>query len=207
MRQQCSDPEVGNARDARGSAAPFRMVAMGASAGGFRSLCAVLRPLPLVFPCPIVVVQHLSPVYKSVLAELLAHNTDLKVAKASDSERMKPGRVYVGPPDMHLVVEDGLIRLLQTPVLHHHRPSIDLMFESIASAYGDKALALVLSGSGNDGARGIVAIHKAGGLVLCEDPKEAEFRAMPEAAVATGCVDMVLRLGKIASVIAELCCA
>ena len=106
---------------------------------------------------------------------------------------------------MHLVMEPERIRLLRTPELHHHRPSIDLLFESIAAAYGSQALAVILSGSGNDGSRGIIAVHEAGGLVLCEDPTEAEFKSMPHSAVSTGCVDIIAGLGKIAGVIAELC--
>jgi two-component system chemotaxis response regulator CheB len=206
VRQQCPNPELDKARREKHLPNSYRLVAMGASAGGFHSLCAVLEPLPASFPCPIVVVQHLSPFYKSILADLLARKTALAVAKASDRERMQAGRVYVGPPDLHLVVEYGYIRLLQTPELQHHRPSIDVMFESIASAYGPQALAIVLSGSGNDGAKGVVAVRHAGGRTLCEDPMEAEFRSMPEAAIATGCVDMIVGLDKIAGVIAGLCC-
>lgn len=202
--QPCCSPEVQKARETRARGC-FRVVGIGASAGGFHSLCATLRPLPPTFPCPILVVQHLSPLHKSVLADLLARQTELKVTKARDSELAKAGCVYVGPPDMHLVVGSKRIRLLRTPELHHHRPSIDLLFESIAAAYGSQALAVVLSGSGNDGSRGIIAVHEAGGLVLCEDPAEAEFKSMPQSAVSTGYVDIIAGLGKIAGVIAELC--
>ncbi len=184
---------------------PFEVIAIGASAGGFHSLCAVLEPIPASLPCGILVVQHISPDYKSVLAELLVKRTSLRVQQARDGEPMNAGTVYIAPPDLHLLAEPGGMRLLRTPDVHHHRPSIDLLFESVAVNHGARAIGVVLSGSGTDGALGLKAIKHAGGTTMTQDPSKAEFNSMPYAAVATGCVDFVLQLDKIGITLAELC--
>ncbi|MFB3814125.1 MAG: chemotaxis protein CheB [Terriglobales bacterium] len=185
--------------------APYQVIAVGASAGGFHSLCALLRPIPADLPCGILVVQHLSPDYKSILAELLNHRTALRVRQAKDGEPVVPGTVYIAPPDLHLLAEPGNVRLLRTPNVNHHRPSIDLLFESVAVNYGAHSIGIVLSGSGTDGARGLKAIKIAGGATVTEDPARAEFNSMPYAAVATGCVDFVLPLDKVGGLITRLC--
>ncbi len=183
----------------------YRIVAIGESAGGFRSICKLLQTLPADLPCGMLIVQHLSPEHKSMMADLLEHRTKLKVRQAEDCEPIESGVVYIGPPNLHLVAEPGRVRLLQTPALRLHRPSIDLMFESVAANYGRHAIGIVLSGSGNDGAIGIRAIKTAGGKTMTEDPAGAEFSSMPYAAIATGCIDMVLPLDKMGQAIIELC--
>src|SRR5512146_2225134 len=184
----------------------FDVVAVGASAGGFSALSRLLGPLPQEFGCGILVVQHLSPDYRSVLAELLERKTSLHVRQAIDGEKTMPGVVYVAAPNLHLLAEPGSVRLLRTPTVHHSRPSIDLMFESVAVNYGERAVSIVLSGSGRDGAEGTRAIKLAGGFTMAEDPSKAEFSAMPYAAVATGCVDLVLPLSKLGPSVRRLCC-
>ncbi len=192
-------------RTERPQCTPFEVIAIGASAGGFHSLCAVLEPIPADLPCGILVVQHISPDYKSVLAELLVKKTALRVQQARDGECVLPGTVYIAPPDLHLLAEPGSMRLLRTPDVHHHRPSIDLLFESVAVNQGGRAIGVVLSGSGTDGAVGLKAIKHAGGTTMTEDPSKAEFNSMPYAAVATGCVDFVLPLSKIGVTLSQLC--
>ncbi len=183
----------------------YRVIAIGESAGGFRSICKLLRLLPADLPCAILLVQHLSPEHKSMMADLLEHKTALKVRQAEDCDPIEDGVVYIGPPNQHLVAEPGRVRLLQTPALRLHRPSVDLMFESVAASYGRHAIGIVLSGSGNDGAIGIRAIKTAGGTTMTEDPGQAEFSSMPYAAIATGCIDMVLPLDKMGPAVVELC--
>jgi two-component system chemotaxis response regulator CheB len=183
----------------------FDVVAMGASAGGFNALSRLLGPLPQEFGCGILVVQHLSPDHRSVLAELLERKTTLRVHQAADGERILPGVVYVAAPNLHLLAEPGAVRLLRTPAVHHSRPSIDLLFESIAVNYGQRAIGIVLSGSGRDGAAGIQAIKNAGGTTMAEDPATCEFNSMPYAAIATGCVDIILPVARLAKTLITLC--
>ncbi len=183
----------------------IQVVAIGASAGGLHSLFSVLVPLPSSFAPSILVVQHLSPEYPSHLAELLGRKLHLPLVPPVDGDDMMPGTVYVAPPDFHLLAEPSRVRLLQTPKVHHSRPSIDLLFESVAVNFGEHAVGIILSGSGRDGAAGIQAIKRAGGITIAEDPSKAEFSAMPYAAVATGSVDYVLPLAKLAPNLIDLC--
>jgi two-component system chemotaxis response regulator CheB len=170
-----------------------------------KSLFKLLEPLPAAFPVSILVVLHLSPEHPSHLAEVLGRKVALKVQQASDGELMSPGTVYVAAPNRHLVAEPLRVRLLETPSVHYSRPSIDLLFQSVAVSFGARAVGIILSGSGRDGASGVSAIKMAGGVTMAEDPGKAEFGAMPYAAVATGCVDVVLPPSKLAASLIDLC--
>jgi len=183
----------------------YDVIAMGSSAGGLNALTQVLRSLPVTFPSSIVVVQHLSPDHKSWIANLLGHACRIKVKQAEHGEIMLPGLVYTAPPDEHLLVGPGKIQLAHSQLVHFSRPSIDLLFESVAGTYGSRAIGVVLSGSGRDGATGIRAIKEAGGITMAQTPDSAEFRPMPQAAVETGCIDFILPLEKIGSTLIELC--
>lgn len=183
----------------------YDVIAMGSSAGGLNALTRVLHSLPKNFPSSIVVVQHLSPEHKSWIANLLGRSSQIKVKQAEHGEIMLPGTVYIAPPDEHLLVGPGKIQLAHSQLVHFSRPSIDLLFESVAGTYGSRAIGVVLSGSGRDGATGIRAIKEAGGITLAQAPDTAEFRPMPQAAVDTGCIDFVLPLEKIGSTLVELC--
>lgn len=183
----------------------YDVVAVGSSAGGLHSLGALIGAFPGSFRCPILVVQHLSPEYKSIFAEILGRGAGLPVQQAADRERMRPGVVYVGPPAVHLVVEKGFMRLRTSPLVKFQRPSINMLFESVAAEYGDHAIAVVLSGSGSDGADGTRSIKSAGGYTIAEDPATASFNAMPKAAIATGCVDRILESHEIGKLVYELC--
>ena len=190
---------------AHGERSKYDVVAVGASAGGLKSLFKLLGPLPASFPISILVVLHLSPGHPSHLAEVLERKLILKVHQASDGAEMLPGVVYVAPPNLHLVAEPSRVRLLGSPTVHYSRPSIDLLFESVAVNFGDRSVGIILSGSGRDGASGMRSIKMAGGVTMAEDPSKAEFSAMPYAAVATGCVDIVLPLTKLAAGLVDLC--
>jgi two-component system chemotaxis response regulator CheB len=176
----------------------FAAVALAASAGGLNALACVLGPLPASFPVPILIVQHLDPRHRSLLAQILARRTELSVGEAVDGEVLKPGRVYVAPPDRHLLVNgDGTISLTATELVHFVRPSADLLFESVAASYREGAIAVVLTGSGSDGAMGVRAINRMGGTVIAQDEATSEFFGMPGAAHQTGATDFTLALDEI----------
>jgi two-component system chemotaxis response regulator CheB len=184
-----------------------RAIAMAASAGGLHALTVVLASLPADLPAAVLVVQHLDPRHRSLMASLLGRRCRLPVEEAVDGGRVLPGVVLVAPPDHHLLVNaDRSVSLTQTELVHFVRPSADLLFESVAATYRDRAIAVVLSGMGLDGALGVTAIKKTGGLVIAQDA-QAEFRGMPDAAVATGSVDLVLPLDRIAETLVDLCVA
>jgi two-component system, chemotaxis family, protein-glutamate methylesterase/glutaminase len=183
----------------------FDVVAIGASAGGLHALGATLAPLDPSFPSSILVVQHLDPHHRSLMGDLLARQTKLRVKQAEHGELIMPGVVYIAPPDEHLLVGPGKVQLAHSQLVHYSRPSIDLLFESVAGTYGSRSVGIVLSGSNRDGAAGIRAIREAGGVTLVQQPDTAEFKTMPQAAIATGCVDLVADLASMASLITELC--
>jgi two-component system chemotaxis response regulator CheB len=183
----------------------YEIVALAASAGGLKALTDVLAALPAQFPAAIVVVQHLDPRHRSLMAEILGKRTAMPVKEAREGDMLEPGRVYVAPPNRHLLVnQDRTLSLTQTELVHFVRPSADLLFESAAASYRERAIAVVLSGSGTDGAMGVKAIKKMGGTVIVQDEKTAEFSGMPEAAVKTGEVDFILPLPEIAPALQTL---
>jgi two-component system chemotaxis response regulator CheB len=183
----------------------FAIVALAASAGGLKALTDVLAGLGTDFPAPLVVVQHLDPRHSSLMAEILGRRTAMPVKQAREGDRVEAGHAYIAPPNHHLLVNaDGTLSLTQTELVHFVRPSADLLFESTAAAYRERAIAVVLSGSGKDGAMGVKAIKKMGGTVIAQDEKTAEFVGMPEAARATGAVDFVLPLSEIAAALQTL---
>jgi two-component system chemotaxis response regulator CheB len=185
--------------------AAFDIVALCASAGGFNALLSVLSKLPDDFAAPIVVVQHLDPRHRSVMAELLARRVGLRVAQADEGDRIAPGLVLIAPPDNHMLVNaDGTISLTRTQLVHFVRPSADLLFESVAASFTDRALAVVLTGTGSDGSQGVVAVKKMGGTVIVQDEGSSEFFGMPGAAIRTGCADFILALDEMAPALVKL---
>ena len=176
----------------------FEIVAFAASAGGLTALIEVLTGLPADFKAAIVVVQHLDPRHPSLMAEILSRRTVLKVIQAKEGDTLTVGTVYIAPPNNHLLVNgDGKICLSQSEMVHFLRPSADLLFESVAASYQERAIAIVLTGTGTDGAMGVEAIKKMGGTVIVQDAKTAEFPGMPAAAIKTGNVDFILPLAEI----------
>jgi two-component system chemotaxis response regulator CheB len=183
----------------------FDIVALAASAGGLNALTQVLQALPADFAAGIVVVQHLDPRHRSLMAEILGRRITLKVKQAAQGDRVAAGTVMIAPPNNHLLVnQDGLLTLTQTELVHFLRPSADLLFESTAAAYRERAIAVILSGSGHDGAMGVKAIKKMGGTVIAQDQESSEFGGMPAAAQQTGLVDFVLPLNEIARALQTL---
>ena len=184
----------------------FDVVALAASAGGLNALTRVLEALPAHFPAAVVVVQHLDPRHRSLMADILSRRTTLPVKEAAEGDELRSGRAYIAPPNRHLLVNpDRTLSLTQTELVHFVRPSADLLFESTAASFKERAIAVVLSGSGSDGAMGVKAIKKMGGTVIVQDARNAEFAGMPEAALATGMADFVLPLDEIAPALQKLC--
>jgi two-component system chemotaxis response regulator CheB len=183
----------------------FEIVAMAASAGGLSALSHVLSQLPTDFAAAIVVVQHLDPRHRSLMAEILGKRTPLEVRQAQEGDHVRSGTVYIAPPDHHLLVNsDRTLSLSRSELVHFVRPSADLLFESVAASYQDRAIAVVLTGTGSDGSMGVAAIKKLGGTVIAQDEHHAEYSGMPAAAVATKCVDFVLTLDEIAAALITL---
>ena len=185
--------------------AEFDVVAMASSAGGIAAVGHILESLPAGFPAAIVVVQHLDPRHRSLMAEILRRRTALEVLQATEGDRIRPGTVHIAPPDRHLLVNrDGSLSLTQSELVHFVRPSADLLFESVAASYRERAIAVVLTGTGSDGSLGIGAIKKMGGTVIAQDQESAEFFGMPAAAIKSGHADFVLRLEEIPSALKTL---
>jgi len=183
----------------------FDIVVIGASAGGLAAVSAVLGGLPPSFPTPVAVVLHLSPNHPSLLAGVLSRYTRLPVCWAADGERAERGSVYVAPPDRHLVFEpDGAVSLLYSAPVHFARPSVDLLFASAARAFGERTLAVILSGNGFDGSGGVAEVHRVGGIVIAQDEASSQFFSMPREAIHSGGVTYVLPLASIAPAVRRL---
>jgi two-component system, chemotaxis family, protein-glutamate methylesterase/glutaminase len=180
------------------------VVAIGASAGGISAIAAVLAALRPGFPGAVVIVQHLDPHFRSYLATVLARESPLPVREVTGGELLRRGVVYVAPPAFHVVLRDGKLILTDTAPVHFSRPSVDVLFASVAAACGPRAIGVILTGAGVDGADGLRAIKSAGGRTIVQEPRSAEHHGMPMAASATGCVDFSLPLGTIGPTLARL---
>ncbi len=183
----------------------FDIVAFAASAGGVFALTEILGKLPAGFDAIIVCVQHLDPRHRSLMPQVMGRRSKLPVFQAADGMELERGHVYLAPPDRHMLVNsDGTISLTQTELVNFVRPSADLLFDSVAAAYGDRAIAVVLTGAGKDGSMGVTAIKKRGGTVIVQDEATSEFFGMPSAAIRTGTVDFVLSLDEIPTALVTL---
>lgn len=184
-------------RGSRESADAFDIVAMTASLGGVKAIEEVLGKLPANFPAPILILQHVDPASPELLSGILRSRTRLRVKCAQSGEPLSPATVYTVRPGFYPIVYPDLTVALH-PNYAKCRPA-DLMLESVANAAGKRAIAVVLSGMGQDGARGVRAVKRAGGRVLVQDERSAVHFGMPAAAIGTGCVDFVLPPKKIAA--------
>ena len=179
-------------------------MAVAASAGGLSALTAFLSALPTDFPVPVVVVQHLHREAPSALAVILNRRCAIAVHEAVDGDRLVAATVFVAAPDRHLVVNpDATLSLTTSELVHFVRPSADVLFESAATSYGDRLLAVVLTGAGTDGAAGVRAVKSEGGYVLAQDEATSESFGMPAAAIETHLVDKVLPLDEIGPAVVE----
>lgn len=187
----------------RAAAAATALVGVGASAGGLKALTTLLAALPASFGASVLVVTHLDPHKKSLLSSLLAQHAPLPVFEATDGEDLTPGGVRICPPGFDMIVESGRIRLVAPAPGELKRP-IDRLFCSLARESGNNAAVVVLTGAGSDGSEGVLHVHGAGGLVLVQDPAEAEHPGMPESALESGAVDLVLPAAAIAPALLRL---
>jgi two-component system chemotaxis response regulator CheB len=182
----------------------FEIVAIGASAGGVKAIISVLSDLPENFPVPIVFVQHLDPTYKNSMAEILQWSCNLKVKDAENGEELKPGVVYLAPANRHMIINDRKISLTITAPVHFSRPSIDCLFNSVANYFGNRAIGIILTGTGKDGSDGLKAIKNHGGVTIAQDRITSESFGMPEAAIMAGAVDFILPIQDIGPAIIKL---
>jgi two-component system, chemotaxis family, protein-glutamate methylesterase/glutaminase len=185
----------------------YEVIAVGASWGGLQAVGTLLEGIPAAVEQPIVVVQHRSPESsRGVLEELLQHHIPRPVREPGDKQPIEECHVYVAPADYHLLVESGHFALSVEARVQYARPSIDVLFESVAEAYRDRAIGIVLTGANEDGAAGLAAIKRNGGVSIVQDPATAMRRAMPDAAIAASVADAILPLEEIAPFVYGLCC-
>jgi two-component system chemotaxis response regulator CheB len=175
------------------------LIVIGASWGGQKALEALIGALPADLPCPIAVAQHRAATDSPDVAGGLARVCALPVSDALDKDLIAPGRVYVAPADYHLLVESrGSLALATTAPVNSARPSIDVLFDTAAEAYGPATAGVILTGASADGAAGLASIEARGGVVMVQDPATAECGVMPAAAVAATSAPLVLPLAELA---------
>lgn len=183
----------------------FKVVALCASAGGVNALVEILSGLKADFPAAVVIVQHLARQYPSQLANILSRRTQLKVKQAETGDKLAPGQVYIALPDQHLLINpDHTLALSHAELVNFLRPSGDLLLESMAASVKENAIAVILTGTGSDGAMGIQAIKKMKGFVIAQDKTTSEYFGMPQAAINTKCVDQIVPLDQIATFLINL---
>jgi two-component system chemotaxis response regulator CheB len=189
-----------------GDESPLRrdLVVIGASAGGVETLRRVVAGLPSDLPAAVCIVLHIAPESPSALAPILQRAGRLPCHVASDGARLEHGQILVAPPDRHLIVEDGRVRLTAGPRENGHRPAVDPLFRSAAEAKGASVVGVILSGTRDDGVAGLAAIKAGGGGALVQDPKEALYAGMPASALAHVAVDAVAPSDAIADTLAAM---
>ncbi len=187
----------------------YRLVAIGASTGGPGAVTEILSALPKDFSLPILVVIHIGKPFGAIFSEWLSEHIPFPVYQAIDGEPLsRPGpsraRVILAPPDRHLIVAGGRTRLSSAPERHSCRPSVDLLFESLAAELGPAAIGCLLTGMGRDGADGLLAMHKAGAVTLAQDEASSVIFGMPQVAIRMGAADRVLHINAFGGVLTEL---
>jgi two-component system, chemotaxis family, protein-glutamate methylesterase/glutaminase len=180
-------------------------VVIGASAGGVQALCEVLPALPAGLKAAVFAVLHLPRDRPSLLVEVFSRKCALSVCEAEDKEPVAPGTVYFAPANYHLLIDPGpQLALSADELVHHSRPSIDVLFESAAEVYRDRLLGIILTGASEDGAAGLEAVHDAGGLTVIQEPQTAQSSLMVLSALQRRSPDLVLSLAQIAELFASL---
>ena len=204
MNAPARSPAARSPAEDRTAVAPaLPVVVLGASAGGVQALSQLVAALPAGLAAAVFVVLHIPAHARSELAAVLQRVSRLPVACATDGEAIEPGRIRVAPPDRHLVIEPGHVRLTRGPRECRARPAVDVLFRSAAAAYGPHVIGAVLSGSLDDGTAGLWAVKDRGGVALAQDPQTAEHRSMPDSASRLVAVDAVLDPGRLGEEIAR----
>jgi two-component system, chemotaxis family, protein-glutamate methylesterase/glutaminase len=173
------------------------IIVVGASAGGMEALTLLAQRLPAHLPAAVFVVWHLSPQALGILPRELQKAGPLPAANAIDGEEIQCGRIYVAPPDRHLTLEPGRVRVTHGPKENGFRPAVDPLFPSAALAYGSRVVGVILSGSLDDGTAGLSAVKVRGGVAVVQDPDEAQFRSMPDSALNQVKIDHRLPVAQI----------
>ena len=181
-----------------------RLVVIGASAGGIEALREIVAGLPGDFPAPICVVIHTAPQSPGLLPDILSRAGALPAVTARDHQRLAAGRIFVPPPDCHMIVEPDRLRITKGPTENRFRPAIDPLFRSAAQVYGPAAIGVILTGSLDDGTAGLWAIRRLGGIAIVQDPADALFPSMPESALTHVGADHRVPLTGIASLLVGL---
>ena len=192
-----------NGRPPRIARQDHDIVVIGASTGGVEALATLVQGLPSDLPAAIFVVLHLSPEVPSHLPEILNRHSALPARHPRDGEPIQLGQIYVAPPDRHLLVDKGLVRVVRGPRENRHRPAIDPLFRTAALAYGPRVIGVVLTGALDDGTAGLYAIKQRGGLAIVQDPRDALIASMPESALEYVDVDYCVPLSELAPVLAR----
>ena len=184
----------------------YNAIVIGVSMGGFDAISKILTPLPLTFPLPIIIVQHISPdIYDRFIIQYLNRKCRLKVKEAYDKESIKSGYVYFAPANYHLLIEKKLtFSLSDDKKVKYCRPSVDVLFETAAEAYNEFLIGIILTGANDDGADGIKKIKKRGGLTIVQNPKAATAPQMPQAAINSSKIDYILTLSEIAELLIKI---
>lgn len=184
----------------------YFVVGIGASAGGLRALEEFFENMPVDSGAAFIVIQHLSPDFKSLMKELLGRRTRMTIHRVEQGMAIAPNNVYLIPPGKNLSIQEGKLHLSEQQSRKVHGAisfPINIFFHSIAESYGDQAVGIILSGTGSDGTHGLQAIKEAGGTVLVQDPNTAEFDGMPQNAIATGIADRILPPAELAQLLYE----
>ena len=183
----------------------IKAVVIGASAGGVQALLQILPALPASYRLPVLIVVHVPPDRDNALVSLFQARCQIEVREAEDKEPVLPGVVYFAPSDYHLLVEkDATLSLSSDELVNHSRPSIDVLLESSADAFGPELVGVILTGANDDGARGLQAVVEAGGVAIVEDPAEAYASAMPAASLRASPSAKAMKVAAIASYVSSL---
>ena len=180
------------------------LICIGTSAGGVEALSAIAAALPEGLPASVLVVLHLAPDHESALPRILSSAGPVPARHPKDHEALAPGRIYVAPPDRHMLVEPGRIRLVRGARENSHRPAVDPLFRSAALHYGPRVIGAVLTGALDDGTGGLLAIKQRGGTTLVQDPEDAFCPDMPRSALEYVKPDYVVTLAGVAPLLAKL---
>lgn len=183
----------------------FELIVIGCSWGGFQGLRRVFSDLPADFPIPVVVVQHRHAQANDGLDASMQNASAIPIMDVTDKEPLLGGAIYLAPSDYHTIVDGKSLALSTEDAVNFARPSIDILFESAASSYGDSLIAVILTGANDDGARGLRRVKELGGYIIVQDPGSAVRREMPDAALAQVRADLVVPLEDIGPHLVQLC--
>lgn len=180
------------------------IIVIGASAGGFEAIRQLVHDLPSDLDAAIFIVRHIAPDINGVFAEVLNKQQTLYAAHAIDKEPIKMNRIYLAPPDRHLIIEEGRVRVTHGPKENRFRPAVDPLFRSAAYVYNQRVIGIILSGALDDGSAGLWTIKNRGGIAIVQDPADAEVPSMPESALRAVAVDHQAPVSKMAPLLVQL---